>query len=292
VRSVRHLAAGAQQAALEAGTRAVAAGRALTSGWLRPTTLTPINQDIGPNRRFATFAIPLADVKTVKDHFAVTVNDVVLATVAGALRSYLTEERDFAVDEIEFRVMAPVSVRSTSERGTLGNQVAMWLVAMPLAEPDPVRRLEAVRDETIKLKATNQALGAATLVQLSLGAPITLVSLATRLAAGVRPFNMTVTNIPGPQFPLFLLESRLIAQYPLVPLWYHHGLGVALFSYDGMVYWGLEGDWDLVPDLEVVVTHLDRAFAELLAATKPRRSRRRPSQATGESQPKKVSATE
>ena len=179
------------------------------------------------------------------------------------VRSYLIEERDFDPTDAESRALAPVSERSSSERGTLGNQVAMWLVPLPLGEESPRERLAVIRDETLELKATNQALGAATLVGLSSGAPITLLSLATRLAAGVRPFNMTVTNVPGPQMPLYLLESRLLAQYPLVPLWHQHGLGIAIFSYDGRMDWGLNADWDLVPDLDPFVAHLERAFVEL-----------------------------
>ncbi|NIT98484.1 MAG: DUF1298 domain-containing protein, partial [Actinobacteria bacterium] len=115
-----------------------------------------------------------------------------------------------------------------------------------VGEADPVARFAAVRAETDRLKRTDQALGAATLVRLSAGAPLTLVSLASRLAAGARPFNMTVTNVPGPQFPLYLLGSRLLATYPLVPLWEGHGAGVALFSYAGTLYWGFNADWDVV----------------------------------------------
>jgi WS/DGAT/MGAT family acyltransferase len=272
LRSVRHLADMAPEIAVNAGARALAASRALTSGWLRSTTLTPLNGDIGPNRRFGWFSIDLDEVKEIKNVCGVTVNDVVLATVAGAVRSYLIEERDFDPSDADFRVMAPVSVRSSSERGTLGNQVAMWLVPLPLGEESPRDRLATIRNETIELKATNQALGAATLVRLSSGAPITLLSLATRLAAGVRPFNMTVTNVPGPQFPLYLLGSRLLAQYPLVPLWHHHGLGIAIFSYDGRMDWGLNADWDRVPDLEVFVAHLERAFVELRAGARRKKA--------------------
>ena len=162
--------------------------------------------------------------------------------------------------------MAPVSVRSHDQRGTLGNQVAMWLVSLPVDEPDPLQRLEAVKAVTEHLKKTDQALGASTLVRLSAGAPATLVSLASRLAAGVRPFNMTVTNVPGPQFPLYLLGSRMVGSYPLVPLWQAHGVGVALFSYAGTVYWGLNADYDIVPDVDEFADALRQSLAELSAA--------------------------
>jgi hypothetical protein len=159
--------------------------------------------------------------------------------------------------------MAPVSVRSLDQRGTLGNQVAMWLVALPVGEPDPLAQLDEVKEATQRLKETNQALGASTLVRLSAGAPATLVSMASRLAAGVRPFNMTVTNVPGPQFPLYLLGAQMLESYALVPLWQGHGVGVALFSYAGNVYWGLNADYDVVPDVDEFAAAIDDAFHDL-----------------------------
>ena len=167
--------------------------------------------------------------------------------------------------------MVPVSVRGRDQRLTLGNQIAMWLVELPIAEPDPVKRHALVVEETNQLKETNQALGAATLVQISAGAPTTLVSLGGRLAANTtpfNPFNMTVTNVPGPQFPLYLYDAKLLKTYPLVPLWQTHGVGVALFSYDGFVDWGLNGDWDLMPDIDDFASDLGEAFEELLSAAR------------------------
>jgi hypothetical protein len=142
----------------------------------------------------------------------------------------------------------------------------MWLVSLPVDEADPLQRLEAVKRATQHLKQTDQALGASTLVRLSAGAPATLVSMASRLAAGVRPFNLTVTNVPGPQFPLYLLGSRMVASYPLVPLWQGHGVGVALFSYAGTVYWGLNADYDIVDDVDLFATAMAEALEELHAA--------------------------
>ena len=163
--------------------------------------------------------------------------------------------------------MAPVSVRSADQRGQLGNQVAMWLMSLPLDEPDPRERLRRVQQETKALKESDQALGASTLVQLSAGAPSTLVSMGARLAAGtIRPFNMTITNVPGPQFPLFLLGSRMMLQVPLVPLWAQHGLGMAQFSYDGTLTWGLNADRDLVPDLRYFGEAIQASLDALTAA--------------------------
>jgi WS/DGAT/MGAT family acyltransferase len=202
-------------------------------------------------------------VKEIKDLIGGTVNDVVLTTVAGAVRKFFIEERGFPVDDVEFRVMAPVSVRSKDQRGRLGNQVAMWLVQLPIAEPDPLRRYAIVQDHTLHLKNTNQALGASTIVQLSSGTPATLLGMAARRATRIRPFNMTVTNVPGPQFPMYMLGSKLLVQYPAVPLWAGHGLGVALFSYNGELAWGLNADWDVVPDVSAFVEKVHAAFAEL-----------------------------
>ncbi|HEY5578752.1 MAG TPA: wax ester/triacylglycerol synthase family O-acyltransferase [Acidimicrobiia bacterium] len=250
----------------ETGRKLRAARASLRSGWLSQASRTPVNGEIGPNRRLAWLRVPLADIKEIKNSLGGTVNDVVLAVVAGAVRSFLVDQRAFPVDRLDYRVMAPVSVRGEDQRLALGNQLAMWLVPMPLAEPDPVARLEAIKEETNNLKRTRQALGASTIIQASSGAPATLVSLAARLAAGARPFNMTVTNVPGPQFPLYLMGSRLEVQYPFVGLWHSHGLSIALFSYAGSLDWGINADWDLLPDVDVFVEAIRGSVRELLEA--------------------------
>ncbi len=244
-----------------------AVGASLSSGWLIPTGKTPINGEIGPNRSFDWLDLSLDDVKFVKNQLGGSVNDVLLATVAGGVRDFLLAERGFSEDDLaklDYRAMAPVSVRTQDQRGAMGNQVAMWLVTLPVGVQDPVDRVQHVRKQTIHLKKTNQALGASTIVQTATGAPATLVSLGARLAANVRPFNLTVTNVPGPQFPLYLLGSRLLATYPLVPLWQSHGVGVALFSYDGTVHWGFNGDFDLMADLPAFAASMDSAFSQML----------------------------
>jgi diacylglycerol O-acyltransferase len=284
MRSVRQLTSDASSLLGEGVHRTKAVGYSLGSGWLTSTSRSPVNGKVGPNRLFGTLQTPLSKVKEIKNSVGGSVNDVVLATVAGGVRRFLMEEREFDVTGLDFRSMAPVSVRSHDQRGTMGNQVAMWLVALPVSEPHALARLESVRKSTVHLKETNQALGAATLVRLSAGAPATLVSMASRLASGVRPFNMTVTNVPGPQFPLFLLGSPMVESYPLVPLWQTHGIGVALFSYAGTVYWGLNADYDIVPDVDAFATALEFAFDELHTAamasgvdtSKPKRPKKRP----------------
>jgi hypothetical protein len=147
----------------------------------------------------------------------------------------------------------------------MGNQVAMWLLDLPIEDPDPSSRYEKIMARTTNLKETNQALGAATLVELSSGTPITLLSLANRVVGQkLRPFNMTVTNIPGPQFPMFLLEAPMLANYPMVPLWAQHGIGVALFSYNGRLLWGIQADYDTLPDSDDFIAGLHSAYAELV----------------------------
>lgn len=252
-----------------------AAARALGSGWLQSAPSTPINARIGPNRDFDWMKVPLDEVKAVKNALGGTVNDVLLTTVAGALRSYLSAHLA-KPDELNLRAMVPVSTRTDS--GLLGNRVAMWLLDLPAHEPDPIRRLAKITASTQQLKTTNQAMGAATLVQTGSFMPSSVLQQAARLAArsGFRPFNLTITNVPGPQIPVYFLEARLLVHYPMVPLWFNHGLGVAIFSYNGEVAWGLVSDADSITDLDRFVAELRAAHAELvMAATRPPRASRK-----------------
>ncbi len=237
------------------------------SGWFVNASETPLNRKIGPNRRIAHLTTELDRVKSIKNSLGGTVNDVVIAAVAGAVRSFLIEARDFDVAEIDFRAMVPVSIRDEAGAGDLGNQVTMWLLELPIAESDPVERYRIVGAATEHLKESDQALGAAMLTQSASFTPSTVLTVAARVAAATaRPFNLTVTNVPGPQVPLYMLESRLERIYPMVPLWVNHGLGVALFSYDGMLNWGFAADWDSVPDLDVFVARIEAALDELFTA--------------------------
>jgi WS/DGAT/MGAT family acyltransferase len=246
-----------------------AAISSLRSGWLTASARTPLNPDIGSNRRFTWTEMDLGEVKEVKNHLGGSVNDVVLAITAGAVRRFLIDRRSYDPSHAEFRVMNPVSTRSASHQGQMGNQVAMWLVDLPISEPDPLTRYRAIAKTTEKLKKTNQALGASTIVELSSGTPITLLSLASRVVGPrIRPFNMTVTNIPGPQFPMYLLEAQMIANYPMVPLWAQHGMGVALFSYNGRLLWGVQADYDTLPDSNEFVAALHHSFQELQSLTR------------------------
>ncbi len=244
--------------------KSAAAMSSLRSGWLTASAKTPLNPDIGPNRRFTWTEMDLDDVKNVKNALGGSVNDVVLSITAGAVRRFLIENRDYDPSHAEFRAMNPVSTRSGTQQAQMGNQVAMWLVDLPISEPDPAARFEAIKETTANLKETNPALGAATIVDLSAGTPLTLLSLASRyVGPRIRPFNMTVTNIPGPQFPMYLLGSQMLANYPMVPLWAQHGIGVALFSYNGRLLWGIQADFDTLPDSDDFVAALHASFQEL-----------------------------
>jgi WS/DGAT/MGAT family acyltransferase len=204
-----------------------------------------------------------------------------LAIVAGAVRRYLQDAGGLSEEELaetEFRIMAPVSVRSQDESGTLGNKVAMWLLDLPIAEPDPAKRVQIVNRQTKELKESDHALGASTLVEVSTGAPATLLSLAARLASRARPFNMTVTNVPGPQFPLYMAGSEMLATYPLVPLWQSHGAGIAMFSVCGMIDIGINMDRDLIGDSTLLGTYIEESFLELKNAkpAEKKKARKRP----------------
>jgi WS/DGAT/MGAT family acyltransferase len=250
-----------------------ALGETLGAG-LVPASDTPLNQELGPHRRFDWWTLDLAPVREIKKRLGGTVNDVVLTTVAGALGRFL-EQR--GVDRarqraMTLRAMVPVSVRPASQRGTTGNQIALWAAALPFAEPDPRKRLAAVARTTESLKRSKQALGAEVLAAVSEWTVPTLLSLASRVAYRNRAANLVVTNVPGPQVPLYLLGARVLETYPMLNLLTQQSLGVALFSYAGRLHWGFMADWDLVPDLHDYVHATARSFDELCAAAGVERS--------------------
>ena len=237
---------------------------ALVAGFRRSSP-TPLNTEIGPHRRFDWLAMDLGGVKAIKNRFGGTVNDVVLAVVSGALRRFLVR-RGLSPRELDLRAMVPVNVRDAGDSRALGNQVAMLVTSLPVGERDPRRRLEAVTQRTTELKQSKQALGVRTLEQLSDMTFTTFFAWFARVAARSQPYNLVVTNVPGPQFPVYVLGARMLACYPLVPLFRDQGLGIALFSYDGTLYWGFNADWDAVPDLHDIVVAVETAFEELAAA--------------------------
>jgi len=241
----------------------VAVAETLGAG-LRSTSDTPINGPLGPHRKFDWLPMDLARLKAVKNALGGTVNDVVLATVAGALRRFLRLRR-VDVDHLHLRANIPVSLRSRDERGTLGNRIALLMADLPVEEADPTRRLARVQETMGRLKRSKQALGAQVLAAVSEWTSTTLLSLAVRVSTRGRPYNLVVTNVPGPQIPLYLLRARMRACYPVVNLLPNQGLGVALFSYDGLLFWGCTADWDQLPDLHEFVGAIEESLAELEA---------------------------
>jgi diacylglycerol O-acyltransferase / wax synthase len=245
---------------------------------------SPLNVPIGPHRRFTWAEEELERIKAIKNALGGTVNDVVLATVAGGLGRYLRAHGHPTIDLV-LRAMIPVSVRSEEARGALGNQVAAVWASLPVGETDPVERLALVRGEMQGLKESHQAVGAQLLTELTGFAPPTVMAQAARLQARQRYFNLVVTNVPGPQFPLYVLGRRMRAIYPMVPLAQNLALGIAIMSYDGTLAFGLNADFDALPDLELLATQLAEALDELAVAAglpprRPARARRRGARAT------------
>jgi WS/DGAT/MGAT family acyltransferase len=258
---VARRAAGApRDAADRAAQVARSVGALLGNGPIAPTL--SINATIGTGRNIATVRVPLDTVKDIRHRFGCTVNDVVLAGVGGALARLLAARGELRPD-LSVKVFCPVSVRDDSERSQLGNRISAMFVPIPVGQPDPRARLRAVSSSTAHLKQWEQAVGAATLIGLTEFAAPTLLGLAARAAHG-QPFaNLIVTNIPGPQVPLYCLGARLVELYPLAPLSRNLTINIAVMSYCGELYFGLVGDGAAAPDLEVLAGGIEDAFEEL-----------------------------
>jgi diacylglycerol O-acyltransferase len=247
---------------LEAARDAAVGVGAMAWAGLNPAPPSPYNRPIGPHRRFTWVRANLRDLKAIKDSMGGTINDVVLATVAGALGRHL-RRRGHNTDGLELKAMVPVSVRQDLERGALGNKVAAMMAPLPVWCQEPVARLDLVREELKGLKSGGQAVGAQVLTDLSGFAPSTIMNQASRLMSRQRFFNLVVTNVPGPQFPLYLLGRRMLEPFPMVPLAKNQAIGVALLSYDGAINFGVVGDYDLLWDLDEFAGDLRESLAEL-----------------------------
>jgi len=234
---------------------------------LNPAPDVPLNVEIGPHRRVRWLQSRLADFKEVKNGLGGTVNDAVLAVVAGALRRWL-HDRGVRTEGVELRALVPVSIRSEDERGALGNRIAVMRGPLPVYVDDPVERLRLVREGMGDLKESKQALGAEVITGLTDFAPPTLLAQASRLNFSTRLFNLIVTNVPGPQFPLYLLGREMEDIVPIAFLPEDHALAVAIMSYNGKVDFGLLADYDAMPDLDAFAAHLEESLAELLAAAR------------------------
>ncbi len=271
---------GALARAVRAPARAAENIRDAVQGFLEiqefaesPASETPINGPLGPHRRFDWLSHDLDDVKSIKRALGGTVNDVALATVAGAMTRFLERRGMPLIEqrELDFRIACPVNTRPDSDRGKLGNQVSELVVRMPLGEPSPERCLDEVRLEMERTKESKQV---AVVQALNTFASWTSPGLATAWAARQMQSlsaNLIVSNIPGPRQDFYLFGARMLETYPLVPLLPLQGLGVAVFSYTGGFYWGFNADWELVPDLHDFVLAMQDSFDALLdAAAKAR----------------------
>jgi WS/DGAT/MGAT family acyltransferase len=209
----------------------------------------------------------LSDFKEVKNALGGTVNDAVLAVVAGGLGRWL-RTRGVRTEGLELRALVPVSIRAEDERGALGNRIAAMRGPLPVYVEDPVERLALVRESMGNLKQSKQALGAEVISGLQDFAPPTLLAQASRLNFSTRLFNLIVTNVPGPQFPLYLLGREMEEIVPIAFLPENHALAIAIMSYNGKVNVGLLADYDAMPDLEELGAMLEESLAELLEAAR------------------------
>jgi diacylglycerol O-acyltransferase / wax synthase len=248
---------------------AIGVGEVAWAG-INPPPPTPLTGDIGPHRRFFVVRERLDDLKEIKNAFGGTVNDVVLAVMAGALATFM-RSRGIRTEGLELRACVPVSVRTGDQEGTMGNRITQILCPLPVYIEDPVARLHFVREAMGGLKESKQALGAATIAGMEDFAPPTILAQASRLHFSTRMYTTLVTNIPGPQFPLYVLGRELQDVVPVAFLGGKRSLATAIMSYNGGISFGLIGDYDTLPDLEVIGEALSESIAELVALARRER---------------------
>jgi diacylglycerol O-acyltransferase / wax synthase len=259
----------------ESGMRTLATARGLVAmrGLARRTPPVSINGPLGTNRRWACARAKLSDVKVVRGVLGGTVNDVVLALVTSGLRALLLA-RDEPLEGRVLRSLVPVSVRTPGQHGAHDNRVSAMFASLPVGTAEPVQRLDSIRIQLQVLKDSGEAVAGEVLTSLAGFAPPLLLALAERVAKRVpqRNVNTVATNVPGPQQPLYTLGRRLLEVFPYVPLGGQVRVGAAVFSYDGNLGFGVTGDWDTAPDLEVLCRGIESGLDELLqvAAATPR----------------------
>jgi len=231
---------------------------------LNPAPETPLNVPIGPHRRFVGVTSQLEDLKTIKNAFGGTVNDVVLAVVAGALRSFLIS-RGRHTEGVEMRALVPVSVRVEGEHDRGGNRIVVMRGPLPTYITDPLNRLRFVSNAMDGLKESKQALGAEVIAGAQNFAPPTILAQASRLNFSTRLFNLIVTNVPGPQFPLYVLGREMLQAIPVAFLPENHALAIAIMSYNGQMNFGLLGDFDALPDIDSIGENIAAELANFVA---------------------------
>ncbi|HEY4278721.1 MAG TPA: wax ester/triacylglycerol synthase family O-acyltransferase [Conexibacter sp.] len=243
---------------------------------LNPAPDTPLNVAIGPHRRYAIVRNRLEDFRYVKGILGGTVNDVVLAVISGSLGRWL-RSRGVRTEGLELRALVPVSIRTDDQRQQLGNQIVLMRGPLPVYIEDPVARLRFVKEAMDGLKESKQAVGAKVLADVQQLAPPTVLAQASRIQFSTRLFNLITTNVPGPQFPLYVLGRELQDLFPIAFLPKNHSLAIAIMSYNGNVGFGLLGDYDALPDVDEIAEGIAEDLAELkLAAQAQERGERRP----------------
>jgi WS/DGAT/MGAT family acyltransferase len=278
-RGLLGIARAPRKALADVGKGLAGVGAVARSG-MSPAPATPFNVATGPHRRYTWVDGDLEEFKRIKNALGGTINDVVLTAVTLGLGDWLRSE-GHEIDGLVLRAMIPVSVRAEDERGALGNRVASMWAPLPVGIRDPARCFTAVHEAMSVLKRSGQAVGAQALTQLADFAPPTIMSQAARLQSR-RLFNLVVTNVPGPQFPLYLLGRKLDTMYPVVPLARRQALGIAIFSYAGHLGFGLLADYDALPGLEDIGARLEGAISALAdtaaepGSPHPRRAPRAP----------------
>jgi diacylglycerol O-acyltransferase / wax synthase len=224
---------------------------------------TSLNGRTARHRRLSVVRVPLTEIKEIRAGLGGTVNDVVLTGVAGGLRRLL-QHRAESTDDLQLRVLCPVSVRADDQHGALGNKVSAMFVTLPVDARPAVERLAAISAQTRDLKERQQAIGAEMIMSVTDYIAPTLMSLAARVVHRQPFFNLIVTNVPGPQFPLYMMGARLLEAFPIVPLTRNLTVVVGILSYDGTLHFGLWADRDAFADLEVLAGGIDDAFSELV----------------------------
>jgi diacylglycerol O-acyltransferase / wax synthase len=274
--AARHLSAVAVSAARgpESLGSSIASLAELVRGMFRRPTPAPFNRPLSGRRRIEWLTVPLAPIAEIRDALGGSLNDVVLAVVAGAVRRYLIA-RGMDVGGIDFRAMTPVSTRGSELGDAVGNRVSAWLVELPIGEPDPRRQLHCIVRTTRAIKESPVPAGASVVTEMSETTSSTLlISLTARHLTRLLPCNMVVTNIPGPAVPVYMQSATLREAFPFVPLTDGLGLNIAVLSYDGRLCWGIHADHALVPDVLDFAGAIGDAFDALHRVALRGRARR------------------
>ncbi len=280
LRAARSMARSPRRALATAG--ATARGLWTLTGVVAPPPSSSLNGPIGPHRRWAWARSQLSDVKRIRSAFGGTVNDVVLSAIAGGFRALLSERGEPTQRDV--RTLVPVSVRSNDEHGEYNNRVSAIFANLAVGIEDPLERLAATHAQMEHLKHSGEAVAGDVLVGLSGFAPAMLLALGLRAATRMpqHSVNTVTTNVPGPQRPLYAAGRRMLECFPYVPLGGHVRIGVAIFSYDGGLTFGVTGDYDGAPDIEVLCRGIEQSLNELVeAAEQAERARAPGRQASG-----------